>query len=206
MSGGRSNYLEDNLEKASIEILEEMGYEYLYGPDISMDGEYPERKDYMEILLKDRVLDALARNNKGFSDDAISDAYRQIISVHSAMLIENNMNFHSLLKEGIDVPIRKNGVDTHEKMFLIDFENPEKNDFVVCNQFTIVEKEERRPDLIIFVNGVPLVVVELKSASDENVGIEEAYNQIQTYKNDIETLFNFNAFCIISDGVNARCG
>ncbi|MGL5068968.1 MAG: type I restriction endonuclease subunit R [Sarcina sp.] len=201
-----SNFIEDDLEHASIEILEEMGYEYLYGPNISVDGECPERSSYKDVLLKQRVLDALYRNNKGFSDDAMNDAYRQIISVHSAMLIENNMNFHKLLKDGIDVPVKKDGVDTHEKMFLIDFENPERNDFVVINQFTIVENEERRPDLIVFVNGIPLVVLELKSASDENVGVEEAYNQIQTYKNDISTLFNFNAFCIISDGINARCG
>lgn len=200
------NFKEDALEEGAIDILEEIGYSYAFGPDISMDGSNPERQNYKDVILENRVLDALYRNNKGFNDEAINDAYRQIISIHSASLIENNMNFHKLLKEGIDVPVTKDGNKTYEKMFLIDFENPERNDFLVVNQFTIIENEERRPDLIIFINGIPLVVIELKSASDENVGIEEAYNQIQTYKNDIPTLFNYNAFCIISDGVNARVG
>lgn len=102
-----NNFREDDLEKASIEILEEMGYEYLYGLYISVDGEYPEREDYRGVLLKQRVLDALYRNNKGFSEEAINDAYRQIISTHSTMLIENNLNFHSLLKDGIDVSVKK---------------------------------------------------------------------------------------------------
>ena len=89
---------------------------------------------------------------------------------------------------------------------MIDFENNANNEFFVVNQFTIVEHEERRPDLIIFINGLPLVVVELKSASDENAGIESAYNQIQTYKRDIPSLFNYNAFCVLSDGINAKAG
>lgn len=200
------NFVESDLEEACIEVLQEMGYEYKYGPDISVDGDYPERASYRDVLLKDRILDALFRINKGFSEDSIKDAYRQITSFSSAMLIENNLEFFKLLKEGIDVPVKKGGEISSEKVFLIDFENPKRNEFLVVNQFTIIENEDRRPDLVIFVNGIPLVVVELKSASDENVGIEEAYNQIQTYKNDIESLFKYNAFCIISDGVNSRCG
>ena len=93
-----------------------------------------------------------------------------------------------------------------KRAYIVDFENPDNNDFLVTNQFTIIEHEERRPDLVIFVNGIPLVVIELKSATDENVGIEEAYNQIQTYKRDIPSLFNYNGFCILSDGLNAKAG
>ena len=145
------NFVESDLEEACIEVLQEMGYEYKYGPDISVDGEYPERASYRDVLLKDRILDALFRINKGFSEDSIKDAYRQITSFSSAMLIENNLEFFKLLKEGIDVPVKKGGEISSEKVFLIDFENPKKNEFLVVNQFTIIENEDRRPDLVIFV-------------------------------------------------------
>ena len=204
------NFTEDFLEEASIEALKELGYEYVFGPDISLDGDYPERKDYREVILEDRVRDALFRINKGIPVEAIEDAYRRIIAFNSPSLIENNRSFHKLLTEGIEVSYIENGYDRTKRVYIIDFDdkNGEKahNEFLVASQFTIVEKEERRPDLIIFINGVPLVVIELKSASDENVGIEEAYNQIQTYIEDIPALFNYNAFCVLSDGINAKAG
>ncbi|MBU5343262.1 type I restriction endonuclease subunit R, partial [Caldifermentibacillus hisashii] len=125
---------------------------------------------------------------------------------NSPSLIENNRHFHKLLTEGVDVSFHKNGGIKTEKAIIIDFEHPERNDFLVVNQFTIIENENRRPDVLIFVNGLPLVVIELKSTTDENVGIEQAYNQIQTYKQDIPSLFYYNAFCILSDGINAKTG
>ena len=200
------NFTEELLEQACIEILQDLGYDYVFGPDISCDGDYPERKDYHEVILEQRVRDALYRINKDLPAIAIEDAYRQIITFNSPMLEENNRHFHRLLVEGIEVTYKdKNNIRT-KKAYIVDFDNIKNNDFLVVNQFTIVENEERRPDLIIFVNGIPLVVVELKSASDENVGIENAYNQIQTYKRDIPSLFNYNAFCILSDGINAKAG
>lgn len=124
--------------------------------------------------------------------------------------MENNRSFHKLLTEGIEVSFKEDGEIRTKTAYIIDFDDKDEkknsNEFLVVNQFTIVEEEERRPDLILFVNGIPLVVVELKSASDEEVGIEEAYNQIQTYKRDIPSLFNYNAFCILSDGINAKAG
>ncbi|NFO14811.1 type I restriction endonuclease subunit R [Clostridium botulinum] len=200
------NFTEDLLEEAAIEILQEMEYTYLFGPDIGHEGSYPERNNYRECLLEQRVRDALFMINKGLPEEALEEAYRQIITFNSPILIDNNKEFHKLLLEGIDVSFIKDGEPKTEKAFIIDFKNPKKNDFLVVNQFTIIENEERRPDLIIFVNGIPLVVIELKSASDENVGIDEAYHQIQTYKNDIPSLFNYNAFCILSDGINAKAG
>lgn len=200
------NFTEDLLEAAAIEIFQEMDYTYIFGPDIGLEGSYPERKNYKDVILEQRVRDALFMLNKGLPEEALEDAYRQIITFNSPILIDNNREFHKLLVEGIDVSFRKDGNIKTEKAFIIDFKNPTKNEFLVVNQFTIIENEERRPDLIIFVNGIPLVVIELKSASDENVGVDEAYNQIQTYKNDIPSLFNYNAFCILSDGINAKAG
>lgn len=200
------NFTEDFLEQAVIEILQEMEYEYVFGPEIGHDGEYPERDDYHEVILNQRLRDALFTLNRHLPEDALEDAYRQIISFNSPSLQENNKQFHKLLVEGIDVSFHQDGQIKTEKAMVLDFDHPERNSFVAVNQFTIVEKEERRPDVLIFVNGLPLVVIELKSASDENVGIEQAYNQIQTYKNDIPSLFRYNAFSIISDGINAKAG
>lgn len=200
------NFTEDLLEKAAIEILEELGYSYAFGPDIAYDGDTPERFNYKDVILEQRVKDALFSINRYLPEEALEEAYRKIITFNSPILVDNNKDFHKLLFEGIDVSFSKNGAIKTEKAYIIDFNNINKNDFLVVNQFTVVEKEERRPDLVIFVNGLPLVVIELKSATDENVGIEEAYNQIQTYKNDIPNLFNYNAFCILSDGINAKVG
>ncbi|MBU5310922.1 type I restriction endonuclease subunit R [Tissierella carlieri] len=200
------NFTEESLEQAAIEILQELGYDYKFAPDISCDEDEPERKDYREVILEQRVKDALFRINRDLPNEALEEAYRQIITFNSPMLEENNRYFHKLLVEGMEVSYQEKGHIRTKRAYIVDFNNPENNDFLVANQFTIVENEERRPDLIIFVNGIPLVVVELKSASDENVGIEEAFNQIQTYKKDIPSLFNYNAFCILSDGINAKVG
>lgn len=199
-------FTEDKLEEAAVEILQELGYEYAFGPDISCDGQYPERSDYKGVLLEQRVKNALYRLNRDLPEEALEDAYRQIITVNSPMLEENNQYFHKLMTEGINVSYKDGDLIRNKTASIIDFNDASKNEFAVVNQFTLVENEERRPDLILFVNGIPLVVVELKSASDENVGIESAYNQIQTYKNDIPSLFTYNAFCILSDGINAKAG
>ena len=200
------NFTEDLLEQAAIEIFEELGYNYAFGPDIAYDGHSPERENYKDVILEQRVKDASFSINRHLPEEALEEAYRKIITFNSPVLVENNKAFHKLLVEGIDVSFSKDGEIKTEKAYIIDFKNINKNDFLVVNQFTIIEKEERRPDVVLFINGIPLVVIELKSASDENVGIEEAYNQIQTYKNDIPSLFNYNAFCILSDGINAKAG
>ena len=202
------NFTEDLLEEAAIEILQSLGYDYVFGPDISLGGDYEERLDYREVVLSNRVKDALFRINKGIPTEALEEAYRRIITFNSPMLEENNRSFHRLLTEGIDVSFAEDGNIRTKNVQIVDFseEGIKNNEFLVVNQFTIIENEERRPDLLIFVNGIPLVLIELKSASDENVGIESAYNQIQTYKKDIPSLFNYNAFCILSDGINAKAG
>lgn len=200
------NFTEDLLEEAAIEILQDLGYDYAFGPDISYGGDYEERKDYREVILENRVKDALVRINRELPVEALEEAYRQVITFNSPMLEENNRRFHKQLVEGVEVSFKENGHIRTKRAYLVDFSNVQNNEFLVVNQFTIIENEERRPDLIIFVNGIPLVLIELKSASDENVGIESAYNQIQTYKKNIPSLFNYNAFCILSDGINAKAG
>lgn len=197
---------EETLELATLEILEGLGYEHIKGPDISPGGEYPERDSYSDVILQDRVKNALFRINRNLPQEALDEAYRQIIAFNSPSLEENNKHFHNLMVNGIDVSFKENGEDRTKKAYIMDFENIENNDFIAVNQITVIEEENKRPDIVIFVNGIPLVVVELKSASDENVGIDEAYNQIQTYKKTIPSLFNYNAFCVLSDGINAKVG
>ena len=206
MSSENGIFTEAMLEEAAIEILQSLDYDYAFGPDISLGGDYEERKDYREVILSQRVKDALFKINRDLPREALDDAYRQLITFNSPMLEENNHYFHQLMTEGIEVSFNEGGHIRTKRAYIIDFENMSNNEFVVVNQFTIIENEERRPDLIVFVNGLPLVVIELKSASDENVGIDSAYNQIQTYKRDIPSLFNYNAFCILSDGINAKAG
>ena len=130
--------------------------------------------------------DALFRINKGIPREALDDAFRQIITFNSPSLVENNRYFHRLLTEGIEVSFKEKGLIRTKRAYIVDFDEIKRNDFLVVNQFTVQGVETRRPDLVIFVNGIPLVVIELKSASDENVGIENAYYQIQTYKKTLK--------------------
>ncbi len=197
---------ESMLEESVIELLQSMGYNYAFGPDISPGGDWEERKDYKEVILAIRVKEALKRINKQLPEEALEEAFRQIITFNSPMLEENNRYFHQLMVEGIEVSFNEKGNIRTKRAYIIDFDNPENNSYLAVNQYTVIENESRRPDVVIFVNGIPLIVMELKSAVDENVGIESAYNQIQTYKKDIPSLFNYNSFSILTDGVNAKVG
>ena len=203
-----NNFCESHLEEATLEWFEELGYEIVFAPDIAPDGEYPERGDYSDVILNDRLKKALIRINPRMPDAALEDAFRQITIPQSPSLIMNNKAFQKMITDGIDVQVKQ--ADTSyrtEKVYVFDFEKPLNNEFMVANQFTIVEHGvEKRPDIIAFVNGIPLVVIELKSASDENVDITDAYNQLQTYKMTIPSLFIHNSFMVISDGINARVG
>ncbi|MEG2323726.1 MAG: type I restriction endonuclease subunit R [Anaerovoracaceae bacterium] len=204
----KNNFCESHLEEATLEWFADLGYEIIFAPDIAPDGEYPERSDYSEVILPQRVKDALFRINKGLPAEAIEDAYRQIAVPNSPNLLVNNKAFQKMITDGIDVSYRlDSGEVKYTQAHIFDFEKPLNNDFVAVNQFTIVEnRTEKRPDVIIFVNGLPLVVIELKSASNEEVNITNAYNQLQTYKQIIPSLFTYNSFMVISDGINARAG
>lgn len=203
-----NSFIEADLEQAALSWLEELGYNILPANDISPNGAYPERKNFNDVILNDRLQLALERINPKLPSDAIIDALHQISIPQSPSLIKNNQAFHKMLTDGVDVSIRQdNGSFKTEKVKIFDFQNPQNNDWAVTSQFTVIENNiEKRPDLVVIVNGLPMVVIELKSSSDENVGISEAFNQTQTYKNTISSLFTYNAFIIISDGINARIG
>lgn len=204
----KSSFYESHLEEATLEWFEELGYEVVFAPDIAPDGEYPEREDYGDVILTERLKEALSRINPKLPSHAIEDALRQIMVPQSPGLIMNNKAFQKMITDGINVQVRQPDASYRtEKAYVFDFEKPLNNEFVVANQFTVVEHgAEKRPDVVVFVNGIPLVVIELKSAIDENVDITDAYNQLQTYKMTIPSLFTYNSFMVTSDGVNARAG
>ncbi|MCW1734260.1 type I restriction endonuclease subunit R [Anaerorudis cellulosivorans] len=198
---------ENSIEEFAIELLEKLGYESVYGPDIAPDGETPERESYEQVLLIDRLRKALKRINRNMPADVLEDAVKEIRRIHSPELLTNNETFHRFLTEGIPVSKRVDGDDRGDLVWLIDFKNPYNNDFLVVNQFTVVENNHtKRPDIILFVNGIPLVVIELKNAADENASIRSAFRQIETYKALIPTLFIYNGFVVISDGLEAKAG
>ena len=198
---------EHSIEDFAIKLLEQLGYEYIYAPSIAHDGENPERSSYEEILLSHRMAEAVRRINPTVPPAAQEEAIKEIQRIHSPELLTNNESFHRLLTEGIKVSYQKDGQQRGDLVWLIDFNTPENNDFIVANQFTVVEDGvNKRPDIILFVNGIPLVVIELKNAADENATIKSAFRQIETYKAVIPSLFTYNAFTIISDGLEARAG
>lgn len=198
---------ENTIEGFSINLLEGLGYEYVYAPNIAPDGEAPERETYEQVLLLNRLQNAVKRINKSIPTDAQTEAIKEIQRIASPELLANNESFHRLLTEGIPVSKRVDGHDRGDRVWLIDFNNPYNNDFVVANQFTVVENNNnKRPDVILFVNGIPLVVIELKNAADENATIHSAFRQIETYKSIIPNLFTYNGLVVISDGLEARAG
>ncbi|WP_203289385.1 type I restriction endonuclease subunit R [Metabacillus sp. cB07] len=202
------SFNEDELEQASLDWLEELGYEVASGPKLAHDGGSPERQDYSTVYLEGRLTDALSRINKNVKIEEIEEAVRKITIPQHPNLLINNLTFHKLITDGVDIEVREeDGRNTTKKLWLFDFEHPESNDFLAVSQFTIIEgSSNKRPDVILFVNGLPLVVFELKSSTDEKVGISQGYNQLQTYKKTIPSLFQYNAFLVTSDGINARAG
>lgn len=198
---------ENIIEAFAIELLDKLGYEYIYAPDIAHDGENPERESYAQVLLLNRLQNAVKRINHSIPADAQAEAIKEIQRISSPELLSNNETFHRLLTEGIPVSKRVDGDDRGDRVWLIDFKNPHNNEFVVANQFTIIENgNNKRPDVILFVNGIPLVVIELKNAADENTTINSAFKQVETYKAIIPSLFTYNGLVVISDGLEAKAG
>jgi type I restriction enzyme R subunit len=204
-------FTESTIEQASIDWFKELGYIYAFGPEIAFDGERPERSDYHETLLLGRLQDAITRLNGDLPVQAQEEALRRITRLDKPSLLLNNHAFHHLLVNGIEVEYKKDGRMVSGRVYVVDFENEDNNDWLVVNQYTVEAshqngKVNRRPDVVIFVNGLPLAVIELKNAADEKATIWSAFNQLQTYKNDIPALFHTNELLIISDGLNARFG
>ena len=193
---------ESNIEEIAIEFLEAQGYQYL-----SPEGQETERENLSEVVLKKRLKDAINRINPYKPEVVREQAFKAVFNLVSQNLIESNEEFHRMLTDGIDTEFLAADGIRGNKVWLIDFENIENNDFVVCNQFTVKEKEAtKRPDLVLFVNGLPLVVIELKNPADENATVKKAFMQLQNYKNLILALFNYNAILAASDGLDAKAG
>lgn len=203
-----SNYMESDLEQAALEFFEELYYERKYGPDIAPEGEEAERADYREVVLRDRLKEAICRLNPQVGEEVVSEAIRRVCTLDSPNLLVNNLAIHRLLTDGVDVPVRQaDGSYQTKKVWLIDREQAEANDWLVVNQFRV--QDRGRPkilDMVVFVNGLPLVVFELKNLADEQVRITDAYEDIKGYQMSLPTLFAYNAFSVISDGVEARYG
>lgn len=201
-------YNESELEMATLEWLEELGYSIIEGPDLASDGDFSERNSFQDVVLIDRLHRSLEKINPTLSVGLIDAAVQNIIANASPNLVLNNKQFHQLTANGIEVQVQgDDGYNPTVSVHVFDFEHPQNNDFLAVNQFTVVEGQaNKRPDIIVFVNGLPIVIIELKNATSEGVDISDAYNQIQTYKQAIPTLFRYNAFLIASDGINARVG
>ncbi|ASV98998.1 type I restriction endonuclease subunit R [Paraburkholderia aromaticivorans] len=198
---------EDQLEQEALDWLTETGYAHLYGPDIAPDGDSPERSDYRQVLLTDRLRQAINRLNPGTPASARDDALRQVLNLDTPVLLSANRIFHNLLVNGVPVEYQKDGETRGDFVKLIDFSDVSANEWLAINQFTIKgPNHTRRPDVILFINGLPLVLLELKNPADENADIWKAYDQIQTYKEQTPDVFQYNEILIISDGSEARMG
>ncbi len=197
---------EDHIEQVVIQEFISLGYQYINGADISPDGIAQER-EFNEVVLKQRLQQAISTFNPKVSSETQEEAIRKILRSDSPNLFQNNYQFHKYLTDGVDVEYRKGDRIVGDKVWLINYERPEQNEFLVVNQFTIIEgNTNKRPDLILFVNGLPLVVIELKNAANEGADIGAAFNQLQTYKKTIPSLFQYNALLIASDGWEAVFG
>lgn len=193
-----SQLTEDAIEQNLIDLLKSQGYAYAHGADLERDG-----KD--SVILESHFKTALKNLNSDLPESARVEAFQHVLHLGSNDIMTNNEKFHLMLTDGVTVEYFKQGETVGLQVKLVDFEQPENNDFLVVNQFVIKENNQsKRLDVVLFVNGLPLVVVELKSAISEKATLERAYTQIQNYKNAIPSIFYYNAFCVISDGVDAR--
>ncbi len=198
---------ENDIELLAIEELEGLGYSYCHGPVIAPDGDSPEREKYSDCILSGRLRSAIAKLNPDIPYEAQQDAFNQIQRIASPELLTNNEVFHRMLTEGINVSYEKDGNTRGDLVWLVDFNNARNNEFLAVNQFTVIEENNnKRPDLILFINGLPLVVIELKNPRDENATIKSAFKQLETYKATIPSLFTFNTLLVVSDGLEAKSG
>ena len=193
------NFTEELYEQAIIELFERMGYTHIYAPDME--------RDYSSPLLDAVLQDSLVKLNKGLPLDAIQEAIAKLRDFDTGSLLQKNMQFMDYLQNGVPVKYFVSGEERNSLVYLVDYKNVENNSFYVVNQFTYIENgNNRRPDVILFINGLPLVLCELKSPSKDEVNAENAYNQIRNYMQDIPSIFNYNAICVISDLTTNKAG
>jgi len=203
-----STFTESDVESAALAWLSELGWQVRPGAEIAPDGLFAERRDYGQVVLEERLRDALARLNLDLPPEAPQDAFRKLVNPPGATLEQRNRAFHRMLLDGVTVEYRRpDGAIAGAQARVLDFDTPENNDWLAVNQFTAVEnRHTRRPDVVLFVNGLPIAVIELKNPADEQATIWTAYQQLQTYKQEIPSLFVYNEAMVISDGLEARIG
>lgn len=193
------HFTEDMFEQAVIELFENMGYTHIYAPDME--------RDYSSPLLDSVLMDCLVKLNKGLPLEAITEAVAKLRNFDTGSLLQKNMQFMDYLQNGLPVKYFHKGEERNSIVYLVDYKNPKNNEFYVVNQFTYIENgNNRRPDIILFINGLPLVLCELKSPSKDEVNAENAYNQIRNYMQDIPSMFIYNAICVISDLTTNKAG
>ena len=199
---------EDDLEQVALEWLQSLGYDYKKGNEISMTGLTPERKSDKDVVLHERLEKALRKINSDIHSRFIEKALHELTLEKSPNLLENNLTFHENLINGIEVEdYDDEGQSVVEIVKIVDFEHPQNNDFLAVNQFTVVNGDyTKRPDIVLFINGLPIVVIELKNSTNETVGVEDGYHQLETYKMRIPQLFTFNEVLVTSDGINTKAG
>lgn len=194
-----ANYTEANYENSVIELFRnDLDYEYIYGPDIE--------RDFYNPLYEDVLLDSLYRLNSGLPADAIQDALFKLKNFENGELVQKNAAFMDYLQNGIPVRYFVDGEERSSIVYLVDYKNPDNNSFIVANQWTFIENSNKRPDVILFLNGLPVVLVELKSPSREETDASEAYRQLRNYMQEIPSMFIYNAICVMSDQLTSKAG
>ena len=198
---------ESQIETFALEVLQTLGWEYVHGLSIAPGAENAERESFEQIILTQRLRKAVARLNPDIPADVQEQAVQKVLRIYSPDVLHNNETFHQFLIEKVKIPYQQDGYERSYEVALIDFSHPSNNEFLVVNQYIIIENNQnKRPDILLFVNGIPIVLIELKNAADENATIRKAFDQIQTYKATIPGLFTYNEVCIISDGMDCRAG
>jgi type I restriction enzyme R subunit len=202
-----SPFAESDLEDAVLEWYRDLGYEVAHGPAIAPGEAAAERNDFRETILRGRLLTALRRLNPELAGSVLQEAERRVLTAASAALLSENRRLHRLLVDGVtvEVPHQAGGV-RGVQVRLMDWDEPANDDFLAVNQFAVRGLSVRRPDVVVFVNGLPLGVMELKDPASEEISVWDAYQQVQTYKQEIPDLFRTNAMLVASDGVEARIG
>ena len=191
-------YTEDSYEKSVIELFQKMGYEHVYGPDIE--------RDYTSPLYEEVLKAQMKRLNPFSSDEVLDSAFKKLKYFDNGALVQKNELFMDYLQNGMEIPYSENGEQKTEMVYLVDYEHPENNSFIVANQWTYIENSEKRPDIVVFLNGLPVVVVELKSPSREETEVSEAYRQLRNYMQEIPSMFIYNAICVMSDQLTSKAG
>ena len=198
---------ESEVEQVALDILSELQYKVIYGPDIAPDGPSPERNTYTEVVLVGRLREAINRLNPLVPLGAREDALHQVLNLDTPVLLAANRRFHQLLVNGVPVEYQKDGETRGDFVRLIDFGDGDANEWLAVNQYSIKGlKQTRRPDIVLFVNGLPIVLLELKNPADEKADIWKAFDQIETYKEQIPDVFQYNEILVISDGTEALLG